>query len=375
MARLRYKSFETHQAEIETKANLIQKRTSFRILRLAAVVALGFFSTHLVVANLASANEPLPETPPIPKDNPQTPQKIELGKQLYFDPRLSSTGTVSCNSCHNVMATGDDSVRTSAGVNGHRGDRNSPTVWNSAFWSVQFWDGRAPTLEEQAKGPLVNPIEMGLPNHNEAVKRVKAIAGYRTSFKRVFGGRDPITVDNIAKAIASYERTLITPDSAFDRYLKGEKTAISKDALEGYELAQNVGCFACHSGPHFAGPQLPTGTGFYMRFPTFSENDYVKTYELDKDLGRMKETKKEADKHMYRVPSWRNIAITAPYFHNGSVSKLDEAVRVMAKTQLNRDLKSSEVTKIVKFLESLTGQIPQQTMPQLPLMVGESLVN
>src|SRR5690606_4872573 len=158
-----------------------------------------------------------------PEDNPMTPEKIELGRQLFFDPRLSQSGTISCNSCHNVMAGGDDGVRSSFGIEGQRGSRNSPTVWNAAFLSVQFWDGRAATLEEQALGPLVNPVEMGLPGHHVAIERISKIPGYKSEFKKVFGSKKSLTIENVGKAIAAFERTLITSDSSFDKYIAGDK--------------------------------------------------------------------------------------------------------------------------------------------------------
>lgn len=332
----------------------------------------------LVVASLAFCgaaqaqfDKALPKKPPVPKDNPLTRAKIELGKKLYFDPRLSSTGTVSCNSCHNVMASGTDNLDTSFGVNGKRGGRNSPTVWNAAYLSAQFWDGRAALLEDQAKGPLVNPVEMGMDNHDVVVQRISAVPGYVKEFKKAFGGSSPVTIDNVAKAIASYERTLITPNSPYDRWVRGKKSALSAKAKKGMEVIQKTGCLSCHSGPMFAGPALPMGTAFYQKFPLFTDNAYVKKYDLMKDTGRHEDTKNEAHKHMWRVPTWRNIALTAPYFHNGSVKDLDEAVRVMAKTQLNKTLKDDEVEAIVAFLESLTGEFPEQKMPRLPMKYGE----
>lgn len=322
----------------------------------------------------AMALEALPEHPPIPADNPQTEAKISLGKQLFFDPRLSATGTVSCNSCHNVMASGTDNVRTSFGVEGKRGGRNSPTVWNAAYLSTQFWDGRAATLEDQAKGPILNPVEMAMPDEASAVERIRVIPGYVQQFKAVFGGDEPVTYDNIAKAIASYERTLVTPNSPFDRFMRGDKAALSAAAQRGMQTVQEVGCTACHSGPAFAGPAtLATGQGFFQRFPIFTGNEYVSKYGLDEDPGRFESTGQEADRHLWRVPTWRNVALTAPYFHNGSVDTLDEAVRVMAKTQLDRDLSEQQVIDIVAFLDSLTGEFSEQTLPRLPQAAGNWL--
>lgn len=321
----------------------------------------------LTAGMTAHAFEPLPEKVPAPADNPMTPAKIELGKQLFFDPRLSVDGTVSCNSCHNVMGSGTDNRPVSAGVDGKRGGRSAPTVWNAAFLTAQFWDGRAATLEDQAKGPILNPVEMGMPSAQMAVERIKAIPEYRNQFAKVFGGDDPVNYDNIAKAIATYERVLITPNSPFDRYIKGDKKALDAPAQRGMNLVQNLGCTGCHTGPNFAGPAtLHSGEGFFQKFPMVAGSIYEKKYDLTGDTGRHETTKQEADKNMWRVPTWRNVALTAPYFHNGSVATLDEAVRVMAKTQLDQELSEAQVADIVAFLNSLTGEFPQQTMPRLP---------
>ena len=325
--------------------------------------------TFLFVSGLVevSAFETLPDLPPIPKDNPQSPEKIELGKQLFFDPRLSADGTVSCNSCHNVMSSGTDNRPVSVGVNAQKGGRSAPTVWNAAFLTTQFWDGRAATLEDQAKGPILNPIEMGMPNKEEVVKRIKAIPGYIVQFEKTFGGKDAVTYDNIAKAIASFERTLITSSSPFDRFIKGDKTALSRDAQEGMKLVEAVGCTGCHTGANFSGPaSLSIGQGFFQKFPVYPGSNFEKKYNLVADLGLYSVTKKNEDKNRWRVPTWRNVAVTAPYFHNGSVKTLDEAVRVMAKTQLDKTLKDQDVKNIVAFLNSLTGTFPKIAMPRLP---------
>lgn len=328
----------------------------------------------LIFSLCAHAFESLPETVPSPANNPTTKDKIELGKQLFFDPRLSLDGTVSCNSCHNVMAGGTDNRSVSIGKAGQKGGRNSPTVWNSAFHTVQFWDGRAATLEDQAKGPILNPVEMGMPSEKFTEARIRAIPGYADQFRSVFGGNNPVTYDNIAKALACYERTLITPHCAFDRYMKGDEKAMSDQAKRGMTLIQDIGCTSCHNGPNFAGPAASPGHGFYQKFPIYTNNPYVKKYRLMEDSGRYKVTGKKEDKHMWRVPTWRNIALTAPYFHNGSVQTLDEAVRVMARTQLNKTLKETEVADIVAFLNSLTGEFPEQSLPRLPTTAGSSPV-
>ena len=315
----------------------------------------------------------LPDTAPAPADNPTTAAKVELGKLLYFDPRLSSTGTVSCFSCHNVMEGGDDHMTTSAGVHGLKGGRNAPTVWNAAFHSVQFWDGRAPSLEEQAKGPPVNPIEMGMPNLDAVIGRMRHIPGYKPYFEKAFGAGDVVTMDNAAKAIAAYERTLITPGSDYDRYVKGDKKALTAQQVKGMDAFAAIGCMSCHQGPAFNGPALPAGTGFFMKFPAYPDSVYTVKYKLADDPGRASLTKDPADAGMWRVPTLRNLTYTAPYMHTGSVKMLPEAVRVMASTQLDKTLSDAEVADIVAFLESLSGPFPQQTMPRLPPTPGDLL--
>lgn len=309
----------------------------------------------------------LPLVAPAPKDNPTTPQKVELGKMLYFDPRLSVDGTVSCNSCHNVMSDGADGRPVGVGVQGQRGGRSSPTVWNSAFHSVQFWDGRAASLEEQAKGPLTNPIEMGMKSHDQVMERVKMIPGYVSAFKRAFPKeKSPVSIDNLAKAIASYERTLITPNSPFDKYMRGNKKALNAQQIKGMKMVEEFGCTACHAGANFNGEGQKMGEGNFQPFPQNPGSKYDSMYDLTSDKGRYEVTKKAEDKNFWRVPTWRNVALTAPYFHNGKVKTLDEAVRVMGKTQLDMDLTDAQVADIVAFLNSLTGEFPKQTMPKLP---------
>jgi cytochrome c peroxidase len=317
--------------------------------------------------------QPLPTTAPSPADNPTTPAKVELGKMLYFDPRLSSTGTISCFSCHNVMEGGDDHRPTSIGVHGQLGGRNAPTVWNAAFQSVQFWDGRAPSLEAQAKGPIVNPIEMGMPKIELAVERVKRIPGYKPYFDRAFGSGVAISADSIAMAIAAYERTLITPNSAYDRFVKGDKAALSAQQQRGMQTFAEVGCTSCHSGANFSGPTLPEGVGFFMKFPTYLDNPFVAQYHLLDDGGKAVQTGKKEDQNVWRVPTLRNLVYTAPYFHNGQVTSIPEAVRVMAATQLNKNVSDGQVADIAAFLDALTGEFPQQQMPRLPPTPGDML--
>jgi len=337
----------------------------------AVVLVAGMFTLQ---AGHATDWQALPEVAPAPADNPTTPEKVELGRMLYMDPRFSSTGTVSCNSCHNVMLGGEDNRSVSMGVHGQTGGRSSPTVWNSAFSSSQFWDGRAATLEDQAKGPVTNPIEMGMSELEEAMNRVRAIPGYRPYFERAFGSENPMTVDNAARAVAAFERSLITPNSPYDRYVKGNSEAMSQQQIRGMATFAEIGCAGCHSGPAFSGPSMEAGKGFFMKFPTFTDSDYVKDYKFMDDGGRFAVTGKESDRDFWKVPTLRNIEVTAPYFHNGSVKTLSEAVQVMAKTQLNIDLSGQQTADITAFLSALTGEFPEQPMPRLPMTSGRTIV-
>ena len=316
----------------------------------------------------------LPRVAPAPADNPTTPAKVELGKMLFFDPRFSADGTVSCFSCHNVMEGGDDHRPTSIGIHAQKGGRNSPTVWNAAFMSVQFWDGRAATLEDQAKGPLVNPIEMGMKDLTATIDRIRKIPGYKASFSKAFGAGDVVTLDNAAKAIAAYERTLITPNSPYDRFVLGDKKALTAQQQRGMQAFASTGCVACHSGAMFSGPAMPVGTGFFQKFPIDSATAYSAKYHLLADKGLAVASGRADDAALWRVPTLRNLTYTAPYLHNGSVKSLEEMVRLMGRTQLNVVVPDAAVADIVAFLGSLTGEFPQQTMPRLPPTPGNLLL-
>ena len=244
----------------------------FKIRLLVSVIAL---ISSLSVAN---AWEALPTSAPAPADNPTTDEKVELGKMLYHDPRLSSTGTVSCASCHNTMLGGEDNRPNSMGVNGQTGGRSAPTVWNAAFNAVQFWDGRAASLEAQAAGPVTNPIEMGMKSWDEVVARLKTIEGYQVAFEAAFG-KNEITKENATKAIAAYERILITPYSPYDRYVTGDKAALTAQQIRGMEKVQSLGCTSCHSGPAFNGP------GMFQPFPIHSNPVYAAKYHFKDDKG------------------------------------------------------------------------------------------
>jgi cytochrome c peroxidase len=278
---------------------------------------------------------------PLPKYVPTNPQKVLLGKALFFDPILSKDGTVSCATCHNIFEGGDDATKFSTGINNQKGSINSPTVLNAVFNFRQFWDGRAKDLQEQAAGPIENPVEMGN-NFDNLIKTLNKSA-YAAQFKAIY--KDGITKENITDAIAEFEKTLITPDSPFDRYLRGEENAISPEAKEGYALFQSKGCIACHHGRNIGG-------NMYNKFG-------VVMSVRDNNLGRYNITKNEVDKYFFKVPSLRNIAKTAPYFHNGSANNLKDAVYFMAKYQVGRPISKEEVSKIVSFLHTLSGNIPE----------------
>ena len=339
-----------------------------RMCPIVVLTAMGFgYATGAAAYDFL---QPLPDKVPIPKDNPQSEAKIALGKQLYFDRRLSVNGTVSCNSCHNVMAGGQDNRALSVGALGKSGRRNAPTVWNVAFQTVLYWDGRARSLEEMLHSHLLDDTVMAMPDAYAVERRLDRIPGYHPEFAKAFGGGDPINLDNIAKAIASYIRTLVTPGSDFDHYIRGNKSALSVSAKRGLEHFKEIGCMACHFGPNFAGPApgpyLKMGDGFYELFPNFVGSKYDEEYNLTADIGRYEFSHDPGEKRMYRLPVLRNIAVTGPYFHNGSVPTLSEAVRVMALTQDKTTLTTEQTRDIVAFLESLTGHFPAQNMPKLP---------
>lgn len=273
-------------------------------------------------------------------------EQIELGKKLYFEKRLSINDSQSCNSCHNVENNGpgvDNKPVSDGAIEGKKGERNAPTVWNAGFHIAQFWDGRAKDLVEQAKGPILNPVEMAMPSEQAVVKKISSIEEYKDLFKKAFPNeKDPITYENIAKAIAAFESTLITKDR-FDDFLNGDDKVLTKEELKGLETFLNTGCQSCHNGELLGGN-------------SYQKIGLLNPYENTKDLGRYNVTKKEEDKYFFKVPSLRNIELTAPYFHDGSIGTLEEAVKKMAYLQLNKQLSDEEIKNIVAFLKSLTGE-------------------
>ena len=277
----------------------------------------------------------------MPGSEKDTPAIIELGKKLYYDGRLSANDEISCNTCHIVdgKIAGVDHEETSEGVTGEHGTRNSPTVLNAGFQFVQFWDGREKDLKGQAMGPILNPVEMAMPDSNSVVKKIAAIEEYQSLFKTA-GFK--ITFSNIAEAIAAFERTLITHDK-FDNFLKGNVMALTENEVKGIDLFISKGCITCHIGSMLGGNM-------------YQKMGLVKPYKDTKDLGRMEVTKNEADKFMFKVPVLRNIALTGPYFHDGESKTLELAVKDMATIQLGQNLTDQEVKKIVLFLNTLTDK-------------------
>jgi cytochrome c peroxidase len=284
-------------------------------------------------------------------DNAITPEKVALGKALYFDKRLSKDNTQSCNTCHNLDTYGVDNQSFSKGNNGGFGGRNSPTTLNAAFHIAQFWDGREPDVEAQAGGPVLNPAEMEMPSKKAVVDRLSKIKEYIEMFQKAFpDSKTPITYDNMKKAIGAFERKLVTP-TKFDKYIAGDSKALNDEEKQGLQTYIDAGCTACHSGALLGG-------NMYQKFGLFG--DYWKETGSKKvDNGKFDVTKNEADKYVFKVPSLRNVEKTYPYFHDGSVADLKDAVKMMAKLESNKELNEEQVNQIVTFLKTLTGEVDQ----------------
>ena len=311
------------------------------LLALSLSVSAGAFA--------APSNEPIQPIEPAKITNPA---KVELGKQLFFDPRLSKSGFISCNSCHNLSMGGSDNLSTSIGHNWQQGPINSPTVLNSSLNLAQFWDGRAADLKAQAGGPIANPMEMGF-THNLAVDVLDSIPQYKESFKKVYGKKS-VDIDQVTDAIAAFEETLVTPNARFDKWLKGDKKALNKDELAGYTLFKEVGCTACHNGSAVGGN-------------SFQKMGLVEAYATQNPAeGVAGLTGNDADRMKFKVPTLRNVELTYPYFHDGAYWNLEEAVDVMARLQLGRKLEKKQITQITAFLKTLTGEQPSFSMPILP---------
>lgn len=327
---------------------------------LAVVVMLGV-ATYASAADglLAKAQQlfqPVPSKPPVLKHNPHTSAKYELGKLLYFEPRLSKSGLISCNTCHNVGLGGADFQETSTGHAWQKGPRNAPTVLNSVFNLAQFWDGRAKDLAEQAKGPIQASVEMN--NTSEGVvATLKSMPEYVAMFRKAFPKQqDPVTFDNFALAVEVFEATLLTPDSRFDKFLKGDQKALNRTEREGLALFMDKSCADCHKGVNMGGHDY---------YPFGLAERPPKEITAD-DKGRFMVTQTASDEYVFKSPSLRNIDLTAPYFHSGKVWSLQEAVKVMGAAQLGITLSNEDAAKITAFLKTTTGKQPIMTHPIFP---------
>ena len=292
---------------------------------------------------------------PTKAENPNnilSPEKIKLGKVLYFDNRLSKDQTQSCNSCHNLNTFGVDNLPSSPGDNGGNGSRNSPTTFNAALHFAQFWDGRNKDVEEQAGGPVLNPVEMAMPSEEAVENRLSEVEMYQKLFKDAYPKAEKtITYQNMRDAIGAFERTLLTP-SKFDDFVTGNETALNDQEQKGLEAFIDNSCVTCHSGALLGGNML-------QKFAIFG-NYWELTNSAVIDTGKYTETRVETDKFIFKVPSLRNIEKTAPYFHDGSVANLKDAVRIMGKTELNKDISNEDLNNIVAFLNTLTADIPEE---------------
>ena len=318
-----------------------------RSTMLASSAAAALLASAGVV--VAQNNEPV--QPIVPPQQVNLGQ-VELGKKLYFDPRLSKSGFISCNSCHNLSMGGTDNIRTSIGDKWQQGPINAPTVLNSSLNVAQFWDGRAADLKAQAGGPIANPGEMAF-SHTLAIGILESIPAYVREFKQVFN-KPKIDIDQVTLAIAEFEKTLVTPNSRFDQWLLGKKDALNADELAGYKLFKDSGCVACHNGPAVGGN-------------SFQKMGVVQPYKATSPVeGRSAVTGKEIDRFNFKVPTLRNVEMTYPYFHDGAADTLTQAVDVMGRLQLGKTFSKDENAKIVSFLKTLTGDQPSFMMPILP---------
>ncbi len=311
--------------------------------------AIALLVAGAAVSATAAAEEPIKPIAPVKEINLA---QVELGKKLYFDPRLSKSGFISCNACHHLSMGGTDNLRTSIGHNWNEGPINAPTVLNSSMNVAQFWDGRAKDLQAQAGGPIANPGEMAS-THTLAIEVLESIPQYVIEFKQVFG-TDKITIDEVTAAIAEFEKTLVTPNSRFDQYLLGDKEAITADEKAGYDLFKNSGCVGCHNGEAVGGN-------------SFQKMGVVEPYKANSPAeGMSAVTGKDADRFKFKVPTLRNVELTYPYFHDGEAKTLTAAVETMGRIQLGKKFTDEENAKIVAFLKTLTGDQPSFLLPILP---------
>lgn len=334
----------------------------FEKITVLAVIAASLLTfSQTAIAETAVPRELLDNFKPIStgavpnKDNAITPERVMLGKMLFHEPRLSKSGLFSCNTCHNIAAFGVSNLPSDIGHKWTIGSINGPTVMNAAYNTAQFWNGRAKDLEEQAKGPILNPAEMGMSDEASVVKRIGSIAVYAEMFVKAFPQeKEPLTYDNVAKAIAAFERTLLTP-SRFDAFLSGNEAVLTDKEKNGLKLFVETGCAACHNG-------IGIGGGSFQKMGVV--NQYKTAH---KAKGRFEVTGKNEDINVFKVPTLRNIEMTYPYFHDGSVWRLEEAVKIMAFVQLGKKLEDNEAVDIAAFLKSLTGTIPEEAL-KLPVL-------
>ena len=325
------------------------KRASQAIRNIMTVTVVVAGVTGAAFAVAQGKDEPIQPIVPAKITNPA---KVELGKKLFFDPRLSKSGFISCNSCHNLSMGGSDNLPTSIGDRWQQGPINSPTVLNSSLSFVQFWDGRAKDLQEQASGPIANPKEMAL-THELAVDVLNSIPQYKAEFAKVYGDKK-LDIQLVADAIAEFENTLKTPNSRFDQWLKGNKKAITAEELKGYELFKSSGCTACHNGEAVGGTSFQK-MGVFEPYKTSSP-----------EIGRAGVSKNDAERFFFKVPTLRNVELTYPYFHDGAANTLEEAVEIMGRLQLGKKYTPEEIAQIVAFLKTLTGEQPKLQLPILP---------
>lgn len=312
-------------------------------------IALACAAAVLSLAATAQAAEPVDPIEPVEVKNPAL---VELGKMLFFEPRLSRSGFISCNSCHNLATGGVDNLQTSVGDRWARGPINSPTVLNSFGQIAQFWDGRAKTLAEQAAGPIANPLEMAS-THEMAVKVIASIPGYAPYFEKAFGD-SKVNIERITEAMAEFERTLVTPNARFDKWLKGDKKAITAQELNGYNLFKSSGCTICHNGAQLGGQ-------------SFQKMGVVRPYETTNTAEGVKAISgRDQDRMTFKVPMLRNVELTYPYFHDGAVWSLEESVAIMGDLQLGKRYTEQEIKDITAFLKTLTGEQPKIEYPMLP---------
>jgi cytochrome c peroxidase len=334
--------FSMYKTSIPTRASSVVRNAMFY-----ALIAVGV--TGMSHASAQAKDEPIQPIVPAKITNPA---KVELGKKLFFDPRLSKSGFISCNSCHNLSMGGTDNLPTSIGDRWQQGPINSPTVLNSSLNHVQFWDGRAKDLQEQAGGPIANPKEMGF-THELAIEVLNSIPQYREEFAKVYGN-NKLDIQQVTDAIAEFENTLTTPNSRFDKWLKGDAKAITSEELKGYQLFKDSGCVACHNGEAVGGNSFQK-MGVFEPYKTNSP-----------EIGRAGVTKEDADRFFFKVPTLRNVEQTYPYFHDGAAQTLEEAVDLMGRLQLAKKFTPEETAQIVAFLKTLTGEQPKLQLPILP---------